>query len=126
MLTPHITKESQPLGFRFNNLGTTNSAKITQENIGRIFAIILDGKIVTAPRINTAITQGSGVISGNFTVQEANDVALLLRAGALPAPLKIIEERTVGPSLGLDSIKSGALRFYSRINSSSYFYGNFL
>ena len=101
--------EGEPaVSFRFNNLGTTKFAQITQENIGRIFAIILDGKVVTAPRINTAITQGSGVISGNFTVQEANDVALLLRAGALPAPLKIIEERTVGPSLGLDSIKSGA------------------
>lgn len=102
--------EGQPaVSFRFNALGSRKFAQITSENIGRLFAIILDGKVVTAPRINTVINQGSGVISGNFTVQEANEVALLLRAGALPAPLKIIEERTVGPSLGLDSIKSGAI-----------------
>lgn len=102
--------EGQPaVAFRFNDLGSKKFAKITRENIGRIFAIILDGKVVTAPRINTSIVQGSGVISGNFTTKEANDVALLLRAGALPAPLTVIEERTVGPSLGLDSIKSGSM-----------------
>lgn len=102
--------EGQPaVAFRFNDLGSKKFAKITRENIGRIFAIILDGKVVTAPRINTSIIQGSGVISGNFTTKEANDVSLLLRAGALPAPLKVIEERTVGPSLGLDSIKSGSM-----------------
>jgi preprotein translocase subunit SecD len=97
------------VSFRFNDLGSKRFAQITKDNIGRIFAIVLDGKIVTAPRINTVINQGSGVISGNFTVAEANEVSLLLRAGALPAPLKIIEERTVGPSLGLDSIKSGTI-----------------
>lgn len=102
--------EGEPaVSFRFNDLGSKKFAKITKENIGRIFAIILDNKVITAPRINTAIIEGSGVISGNFTVQEANNVSLLLRAGALPAPLEIIEERTVGPSLGLDSIKSGSL-----------------
>ncbi|MBL6665204.1 MAG: protein translocase subunit SecD [Rickettsiales bacterium] len=102
--------EGQPaVAFRFNDLGSKKFAKITRENIGRIFAIILDEKVVTAPRINTSIVQGAGVISGNFTTKEANDVALLLRAGALPAPLKVIEERTVGPSLGLDSIKSGSM-----------------
>jgi preprotein translocase subunit SecD len=102
--------EGQPaVSFRFNALGTRKFAQITKENIGKIFAIVLDGKVVTAPRINAVINQGSGVISGSFTVAEANEVALLLRAGALPAPLKIIEERTVGPSLGLDSIKSGAI-----------------
>lgn len=102
--------EGQPaVAFRFNDLGSRKFAEITKENIGRFFAIVLDGKIVTAPRINGVINQGSGVISGNFTVQEANEVALLLRAGALPAPLKVIEERTVGPSLGSDSIKSGAI-----------------
>ena len=95
--------------FRFNDLGSKKFAQITKDNIGRFFAVVLDGKVVTAPRINTVINQGSGVISGSFTVQEATQVALLLRAGALPAPLKIIEERTVGPSLGLDSIKSGAI-----------------
>jgi preprotein translocase subunit SecD len=102
--------EGQPaVSFRFNALGSRKFAQITAENIGKLFAIVLDGKVVTAPRINSVINQGSGVISGSFTVQEANEVALLLRAGALPAPLKIIEERTVGPSLGLDSIKSGAI-----------------
>lgn len=97
------------VAFRFNDLGSKKFADITKDNIGKIFAIVLDGKIVTAPRINTVINQGSGVISGNFTVAEANEVSLLLRAGALPAPLQIIEERTVGPSLGLDSIKSGTI-----------------
>lgn len=102
--------EGEPaVGFRFNALGSKKFAQITQENIGKIFAIILDGKVITAPRINSVITQGSGVISGSFTTKEANEVALLLRAGALPAPLKVIEERTVGPSLGLDSIKSGSI-----------------
>lgn len=102
--------EGEPaVSFRFNALGSKKFAEITAKNIGKLFAIILDGQVVTAPRINTVINQGSGVISGNFTAQEANEVALLLRAGALPAPLKIIEERTVGPSLGADSIKSGAI-----------------
>jgi len=97
------------VAFRFNNLGTKKFAKITKNNLGRIFAIVLDGKVVTAPRINVVINEGSGVISGAFSVEEANEVALLLRAGALPAPLKIIEERTVGPSLGADSIRSGSI-----------------
>lgn len=100
--------EGEPaVAFRFNAIGAKKFAEITKENIGRFFAIVLDGKVVTAPRINTVINQGSGVISGSFTVDEANEVALLLRAGALPAPLEVIEERTVGPSLGLDSIKNG-------------------
>lgn len=102
--------EGEPaVAFRFNDFGSRKFGQVTKNNIGRIFAIILDNKIVTAPRINTAITQGSGVISGAFTTKEAQEVALLLRAGALPAPLKVIEERTVGPSLGLDSIKSGTI-----------------
>lgn len=102
--------EGQPaVSFRFNESGTRKFAKITAENIGKFFAIVLDGKVITAPRINTVINQGSGIISGSFTTQDANELALLLRAGALPAPLKIIEERSVGPSLGLDSIKSGSL-----------------
>ncbi len=108
--------EGQPaVGFRFNALGTRKFAQITKDNIGKIFAIVLDGRIVTAPRINSVINQGSGVISGSFTTQEANEVALLLRAGALPAPLKVIEERTVGPSLGLDSIKSGTLATFASL-----------
>jgi preprotein translocase subunit SecD len=96
------------VAFRFNDLGARKFAQITKNNIGKFFAIILDGKVVTAPRINTVINEGMGVISGSFTTKEAAEVALLLRAGALPAPLTIIEERTVGPSLGLDSIKAGA------------------
>ncbi|HLD77377.1 MAG TPA: protein translocase subunit SecD [Rickettsiales bacterium] len=102
--------EGQPaVAFRFNSKGTRKFAKITAENIGKVFAIVLDGKVITAPRINGIINQGSGVISGNFTTKEAGDLALLLRAGALPAPLITLEERSVGPSLGLDSIKSGSL-----------------
>ena len=95
--------------FRFNAVGARKFAQITKDNIGRIFAIVLDGMVITAPKINSAITQGSGVISGNFTTQQANQVSLLLRAGALVAPLKIIEERSVGPSLGVDSIRSGKI-----------------
>jgi preprotein translocase subunit SecD len=102
--------EGQPaVGFRFNPVGSKKFAQITQDNIGKIFAIVLDNRVVTAPRINTVITQGSGVISGSFSTKEASEVALLLRAGALPTPLAVIEERTVGPSLGLDSIKSGSI-----------------
>ena len=102
--------EGKPaVSFRFNSLGSRKFAQITQDNIGKIFAIVLDGKVITAPVINTVINQGSGVISGSFTTQEAGQVALLLRAGALPAPLKIVEERSVGPSLGSDSIASGKI-----------------
>ena len=100
---------SPAVGFNFNAEGSRKFASITRNNINKIFAIILDGEVITAPRINTPITQGSGVITGNFTVNESRDLALLLRAGALPAPLKIIEERTVGPSLGNDSILSGTI-----------------
>jgi protein-export membrane protein SecD len=102
--------EGEPaVAFRFNDLGSKKFAQITKDNIGKFLAIVLDGRVVTAPRINTVINQGSGVISGSFTTKETNEVALLLRAGALPAPLKIIEERTVGPSLGSDSVKSGTV-----------------
>ncbi len=97
------------VNFRFNAIGSRKFAQITKDNVGKILAIVLDGKVVTAPKINGVINQGSGVISGNFTTKEASEVALLLRAGALPTPLKIVEERTVGPSLGLDSINSGKL-----------------
>lgn len=100
--------EGKPaVGFKMNSLGSKKFADITKNNIGRFLAIVLDNEVITAPRINTPITGGSGVITGNFTTEEANQTALLLRAGALPAPLSIIEERVVGPSLGEDSIKSG-------------------
>ncbi len=95
--------------FRFNASGARKFAQATQENVGRPFAIVLDNEVISAPVIREPILQGSGQISGNFTVQSANDLAVLLRAGALPAKLTIIEERTVGPGLGADSIAKGKL-----------------
>lgn len=93
--------------FRFDSLGARKFADITRNNVGKPFAIVLDNVIITAPNINGVIPDGSGEITGNFTVASANDLAVLMRAGALPAPLKVVEERTVGPSLGADSISSG-------------------
>ena len=81
--------------------------RVTTDNVGKRLAIVLDGEIVSAPSINEPITSGNGMISGNFSFQEATDLALLLRSGALPTPLIVVEERTVGPDLGEDSIKSG-------------------
>jgi preprotein translocase subunit SecD len=95
--------------FRFNTNGARRFAQVTQENVGRPFAIVLDNKVISAPVIREPILGGSGQISGSFTVEQANDLAILLRAGALPAPLTIIEERTVGPGLGQDSIQAGKL-----------------
>ena len=103
-------RTSEPVvSFRFDNQGATRFGQATQQGVGRLFAIILDDHVISAPRINEPILGGSGQISGNFTVQSANDLAVLLRAGALPADLTIIEERTVGPSLGQDSIEAGNL-----------------
>jgi protein-export membrane protein SecD len=93
--------------FRFDATGAKRFARVTQENVGLPFAIILDGKVISAPVIREPILGGSGQISGNFTVQGANDLAVLLRSGALPAKLTVIEERTVGASLGADSIAAG-------------------
>lgn len=98
--------------FRFNTSGARKFAQATLENVGQPFAIVLDNEVISAPVIREPITGGSGQISGNFTVQGANDLAILLRAGALPAPLTIIEERTVGPGLGQDSIAAGELASY--------------
>jgi preprotein translocase subunit SecD len=98
--------------FRFNSNGARRFAQVTQENVGRPFAIVLDNKVISAPVIREPILQGSGQISGSFTVQAANDLAILLRAGALPAPLTIVEERTVGPGLGQDSIEKGKIASY--------------
>jgi preprotein translocase subunit SecD len=101
-------RTSEPIvSFRFNTNGARKFAQATQENVGRPFAIVLDNKVISAPVIREPIIGGSGQISGNFTVQAANELAILLRAGALPAPLTIIEERTVGPGLGQDSIDKG-------------------
>jgi len=97
------------VSFRFNNQGGKKFAKTTKENVKKPFAIVLDKKVISAPVIQTPILGGSGIITGNFTVESANDLALLLRAGALPAPITVIEERTVGPSLGHDSIEAGKI-----------------
>jgi protein-export membrane protein SecD len=97
------------VNFRFNTNGARRFGVVTQENVGRPFAIVLDNKVISAPVIRTPITGGSGQISGSFTVQSANDLAVLLRAGALPAPLTVVEERTVGPGLGADSIRAGTI-----------------
>jgi preprotein translocase subunit SecD len=105
---PAYDQNSQPIvNFRFDSLGARTFGQVTADNVGKPFAVVLDDQVITAPRINEPILGGSGQISGNFTVQSANDLAILLRAGALPAPLKVVEERTVGPSLGADSIDSG-------------------
>ncbi|BCH25224.1 protein translocase subunit SecDF [Mesorhizobium sp. L-8-10] len=93
--------------FRFDTKGAARFGQATQQNVGRLFAIILDNHVISAPRINEPILGGSGQISGNFSPESANDLAVLLRAGALPADLTIVEERTVGPSLGADSIEAG-------------------
>ena len=93
--------------FRFDTRGAQSFGRATQNNIGRPFAVVLDGEVISAPVIRSAILGGSGQIEGGFTAQSANDLALLLRAGALPAKLTVIEERTVGPGLGADSIAAG-------------------
>jgi len=106
-------RTNEPIvSFRFNSTGARKFAQATQENVGLPFAIVLDGKVISAPRINEPITGGQGQISGSFTVQSANDLAILMRAGALPAPLTVVEERTVGPGLGQDSIEKGELAAY--------------
>jgi preprotein translocase subunit SecD len=106
-------RTNEPIvSFRFNTSGARKFAQATQENVGKPFAIVLDNQVISAPVIREPILGGSGQISGNFTVQSANDLAILLRAGALPAPLTIIEERTVGPGLGQDSIEKGKLSSY--------------
>src|ERR1700742_4164165 len=106
-------RSGEPIvSFRFNTSGARKFAQATSENVGQPFAIVLDNEVISAPVIREPITGGSGQISGSFTVQAANDLAILLRAGALPAPLTIIEERTVGPGLGQDSIEKGKLAAY--------------
>jgi len=100
------------VNFRFNIRGGQRFGEVTAENVGKLFAIILDGKVISAPRIISPITGGSGQISGHFTVEQANNLAILLRAGALPAKLTIVEERTVGPGLGQDSIDAGKRAAY--------------
>ena len=98
----------QPVvSFKFNAQGARRFADVTRENIGHRFAAVLDDKVITAPVIKGVIPGGQGQIEGNFTAEEANDLAVLLNAGALPVPLKVLEERSVGAELGQDAIKAG-------------------
>ncbi len=103
-------QQNEPVvSFKFDAAGARRFGDATRENVGKRFAIVLDNKVISAPVIREAILGGSGIISGSFTVQSASDLALLLRAGALPAPITILEERTVGAELGADSIHDGAV-----------------
>ncbi|MXV43562.1 protein translocase subunit SecD [Saccharibacter sp. 17.LH.SD] len=97
------------VSLKFDSKGAEDFARITTANVGKLFAIVLDNRILTAPVINSPITAGSGEITGNFTARSASDLALLLRAGALPAPLAVIEQRSIGPSLGAASIRAGMI-----------------
>jgi len=100
------------VAFTLNRLGSQRFGQATTKNIGKRLAIILDNQAISAPVIQDSITGGQGTISGNFTFQSATDLALLLRSGALPAPLSIVEERTVGPDLGQDSIEAGVVSLF--------------
>ena len=102
------SQSNQPIVlFTLDRLGSQKFGRITTDNVGRRLAIVLDNSVISAPNIREAITGGTGTISGGFSFQEATDLALLLRSGALPAPINIVEERTVGPDLGKDSIDAG-------------------
>ena len=117
------------VNFTLNALGAREFGDVTTANVGKLFAIVLDGKIIEAPVIRSPITGGSGQISGNFTAQSATNLALLLRAGALPAPLNIVEEQSVGPELGADAIRAGtislAVGFFLVLFFMALFYGLF-
>ncbi|MFC3059553.1 protein translocase subunit SecD [Paenirhodobacter populi] len=105
---PETDQNGMPaVGFRFNTTGARTFGDYTANHIGEPFAIVLDGKVISAPVIQTHIAGGSGIITGRFTVQEATDLALLLRAGALPAGMTFLEERTIGPELGADTVQAG-------------------
>ena len=97
------------MNITFDTEGGAKFARLTQNNVGRPFAIILDGEVLSAPNINEPILGGSAQISGNFTVDEANQLSIALRSGALPVELQVVEERTVGPDLGADSIRKGMI-----------------
>jgi preprotein translocase subunit SecD len=106
---PTLDENNRPaVGFSLNQEGARKFGQVTGDNVGRLLAIILDGRVQSAPRIDSRITD-EGRISGNFTQQEASDLSLVLRSGALPASLTYLEERTVGPTLGADSVRAGVL-----------------
>ena len=117
------------VNFTFDSVGTRRFADISRANVGHPFAIVLDDKVISAPNIREAITAGRGQISGSFTARSATDLAVLLRAGALPAPLTVVEERSVGPELGADAIKAGAIAlavgFVLVMGYMAVFYGLF-
>lgn len=107
---PGFGQYSEPsVDFTFNNRGAKLFADITKANVNKPFAIVLDDKVLSAPVIRSPIVGGSGQITGSFTVSTANQLAVMLRAGALPAPIKVLEERTVGPDLGADSVEAGKI-----------------
>ncbi|WP_417475058.1 protein translocase subunit SecD [Leisingera sp.] len=107
---PSFDQNGQPaVNFRFNTSGARRFGDYTAENIGSPFAIVLDDEVVSAPVIQSHIPGGSGIITGNFTIEESTNLAVLLRAGALPAELEFLEERTIGPELGQDSIDAGKI-----------------
>ncbi len=127
----HAGTESQTgqwvVNFAFNSVGARRFADITRANVGRRFAIVLDNKVISAPVIREPILGGSGQISGNFTATSASDLALLLRAGALPAPLTVVEQNSIGPELGANSIRAGAIAlgvgFLLVVGFMGFFYG---
>mgnify|MGYP000846665776 CR=1 FL=1 len=104
---PSMDQQGPVVAFQFDSIGAKRFCEVSKENIGKPFAIVLDKEVISAPVIQSAICGGRGQISGGFTVKETADLALLLRAGALPAELKVVEERSVGPTLGSDSVASG-------------------
>lgn len=125
-----VDQQGRPaVNFTFNAAGTRAFAEISRNNVGHLFAIVLDNKVISAPVINSPIPDGHGQISGGMDEQRAEDLAVLLRAGALPAPLTVVEERSVGPELGADSIRAGtialAVGFVLVIGFMAAFYGLF-
>ncbi len=107
---PSFDQNGRPsVSFRFNPAGARVFGSYTTENVGALFAVVLDDEVITAPQIQEPITGGSGQITGNFSVEESTDLAVLLRAGALPAELTFLEERTVSPTLGQESIDAGTI-----------------
>ena len=107
---PSFDQNNQPvISFQFDTSGARRFGEVTSQNVGRPFAIVLDNKVISAPNIREPILGGQGQISGGYTVETANDLAILLRAGALPAPLTFLEERSVGPGLGADSVEAGKI-----------------
>jgi preprotein translocase subunit SecD len=105
----HDENNAPAVAFSFNAQGSQRFAQVTSQSVGKLFAIVLDKRIISAPRINSAITGGSGIITGRFTEESAHDMALLLKTGALPAPLNVIQQNTVGAQLGADAVRAGEI-----------------